>query len=92
MITTFGWKAAVAVVVNATGAALLFRKELANLPLAPSKNGGAPVPAALKYVFRIPLHFFCRSVRYAHVPRFRRAPSLCPAIARSLRARSARYG
>lgn len=47
MFATFGWKAVVAVVVNAIGAALLFRKELAKLPLAAGNNGAAPVPLAL---------------------------------------------
>lgn len=47
MFATFGWKAVVAVVVNAIGAAFLFRKELAKLPLAASNNGAAPVPLAL---------------------------------------------
>ncbi|TSA20113.1 MAG: hypothetical protein D4R70_06095 [Betaproteobacteria bacterium] len=50
MMTAFGWKAAIAVVVNALGAALLFRKELARLPRVTSSNGAGPVPLALVIV------------------------------------------
>jgi Putative Na+/H+ antiporter len=68
MLTTFGWKAAIAVVVNAVGATLLFRKELARLPLGASnssKNGAAPVPLALVMVH---LAFLTGVVVFAHHP------------------------
>lgn len=65
MMTTFGWKAAIAVVVNALGAALLFRKELARLPLVTSSNGAGPVPLALVIVH---LAFLVGVVVFAHHP------------------------
>ena len=65
MMTTFGWKAAVAVVVNAIGAALLFRKELAKLPLTASDDGTAAVPLALVIVH---LAFLAGVVVFAHHP------------------------
>lgn len=65
MIATFGWKAAVAVVVNAIGAALLFRKELAKLSLTASDNGTAAVPLVLVIVH---LAFLAGVVVFAHHP------------------------
>ena len=65
MMTVFGWKAAIAVVVNALGAALLFRKELARLPLVTSSNGADPVPLALVIVH---LAFLVGVVVFAHHP------------------------
>ena len=65
MLATFGWKAAVAVVVNAIGVALLFRKELANLPLAGGSKGAVPVPPALVVVH---LGFLAGVVVFAHHP------------------------
>ena len=65
MMTTFGWKAAVAVVVNAIGAAFLFRKELAKLPLTASDDGTAAVPLALVIVH---LAFLAGVVVFAHHP------------------------
>jgi hypothetical protein len=47
MLANFGWKAALAVGVNALGATLLFRKELARLPGEDVQGGEEPVPAAL---------------------------------------------
>jgi len=46
MLTQIGWKAALAVLVNAVGIMLLFRKELAQLPLEEEKAGN-PVPLPL---------------------------------------------
>ncbi len=46
MLTHFGWKAALAVCVNAIGVTVLFRKELVNLPPAPASSS-KPVPAPL---------------------------------------------
>ena len=65
MMTTFGWKAAVAVVVNAIGAALLFRKELAKLPLTVDDDATAAVPLALVIVH---LAFLAGVVVFAHHP------------------------
>ena len=65
MMTTFGWKAAVAVVVNAIGVALLFRKELAKLPLTVDDDATAAVPLALVIVH---LAFLAGVVVFAHHP------------------------
>ncbi|NMG15992.1 putative Na+/H+ antiporter [Aromatoleum bremense] len=65
MLATFGWKAAIAVVVNAIGVALLFRKELANLPLAGGSKGAVPVPPALVVAH---LGFLAGVVVFAHHP------------------------
>lgn len=65
MMTVFGWKAAVAVIVNTLGAALLFRKELAGLLPAANANGAEPVPFALVVVH---LFFLVGVVRFAHHP------------------------
>ena len=47
MISTIGWKAAVAVVVNALGAAFLFRKELGRLSLSTGEGANLSVPLVL---------------------------------------------
>jgi hypothetical protein len=47
MMTAFGWKAAIAVTTNAVGAALVFHKELANLPPPKSLQDSTPVPPGL---------------------------------------------
>ncbi len=65
MMTTFGWKAAIAVVINALGTALLFRKELASLPLVTTSNDTGPVPLALVIVH---LTFLVGVVVFAHHP------------------------
>lgn len=46
MLSHFGWKAAIAVIVNGLGATLLFYKELAGLPLT-SKPNDEPIPYLL---------------------------------------------
>jgi len=46
MLTHIGWKAAIAVLINAVGVTLLFRKELAALSVDRSQNG-EPVPLPL---------------------------------------------
>lgn len=48
MLTTFGWKAAVAVAVNAAGAALLFRRQLPDA--AARADDGARVPVRVMVV------------------------------------------
>lgn len=64
MLSAFGWKAAIAVVVNALGATLLFRKELSQLSPADS-SGGNPVPGVLVLVH---LAFLAGVVVFAHHP------------------------
>lgn len=69
MLQTFGAKAAVAVLVNALGVALVFRQELAQLPAASGETAAAdampPVPAALVAVH---LLFLVGVVVFAHHP------------------------
>lgn len=64
MITTIGWKAAVAVVVNAVGATLLFRKELAQVQ-PPQAEATAPVPVPVMVVHVV---FLVAIVMSAHHP------------------------
>lgn len=63
MMATFGWKAAIAVAVNALGATMLFRKELAKLSLATSNNSVNAVPFPLIVVH---LAFLTGVVVFAH--------------------------
>lgn len=65
MLSVFGWKAAIAVVVNALSATLLFHKELARLPLAAQGNDSDAVPLAL---ILIHLAFLAGVVVFAHHP------------------------
>ncbi len=68
MLSTFGWKASIAVCVNALGATLLFRKELRQLRQLnqlPTNRNGNPVPAALVVVH---LAFLVGVVVFAHHP------------------------
>jgi hypothetical protein len=66
MAATFGWKAAIAVVVNSVGVSVLFRKELVALPLQTESNGAAPtVPLLLVAVH---LTFLVGVVVFAHHP------------------------
>jgi hypothetical protein len=44
MLTTFGWKAAIAVAINAAGAAFIFRTYLRELPALPRALGRLEVP------------------------------------------------
>lgn len=65
MSATFGWKAAIAVFVNAAGATWLFRRALAALP-APAESGEAravPLPVVLVH-----LAFLAATVATAHYP------------------------
>ena len=64
MMSAFGWKAAIAVVVNALGATLLFRKELAKLSATGSGDSDA-VPLVLVLVH---LAFLAGVVVFAHHP------------------------
>ncbi|MGA0610756.1 putative Na+/H+ antiporter [Caldimonas sp. KR1-144] len=64
MLSHFGWKAALAVIVNAASAALLFRHQLGHMAERPS--GAAPaVPAA---VVAVHLLFLTGVVAFAHHP------------------------
>ncbi|MDP3844441.1 MAG: putative Na+/H+ antiporter [Oxalobacteraceae bacterium] len=63
MMATFGWKAAIAVVVNAVGVTLLFRKELSRLSLETGNGKGDAVPLALTVVH---LAFLAGVVVFAH--------------------------
>jgi hypothetical protein len=66
MASAFGWKAAIAVLVNSIGIAILFRKELAGLPLlsdASSKTQAAPAPLVVVH-----LAFLAGVVVFAHHP------------------------
>lgn len=65
MMSAFGWKAAIAVAVNALGATLLFRKELGQLLPAGSAGGSGPVPRFLVWVH---LAFLAGVVVFAHHP------------------------
>ncbi len=66
MATTFGWKAAIAVLVNAVAVSVWFRKELAALPLQTGADTAAPpVPLLLVAVH---LAFLVGVVVFAHHP------------------------
>jgi Putative Na+/H+ antiporter len=47
MLATFGWKATLAVLVNASVASLVLRRHLVDAPDASGAAGAAPVPAAI---------------------------------------------
>ncbi|MDI4635278.1 putative Na+/H+ antiporter [Pelomonas sp. V22] len=64
MLSNFGWKAALAVALNAALAALLFRRELAALPAA-AKSAEEPVPLL---VVAVHLLFLAGVVVFAHHP------------------------
>lgn len=64
MFQHFGWKAVIAVVINATGAALLFRRELARIP-GQHAGIGERVPFG---VVVIHLLFLAGVVMFAHHP------------------------
>lgn len=64
MISTIGWKAALAVVVNAVAVSAIFRKEIAALPpAAPSGDDATPFP-----VVTVHLLFLVGVVAFAHHP------------------------
>ncbi|MDY0331093.1 MAG: putative Na+/H+ antiporter [Thiomonas sp.] len=69
MLTQFGWKAAIAVALNALGATLLFRRELAGLerPAKPAAADPAQPRAPLS-VIGIHLLFLVGVVVFAHHP------------------------
>jgi len=66
MLSTFGWKAAIAVVINALGVTLLFYKELSNLPVAVTSSTASmkvPLPLIITHLF-----FLVGVVLSAHHP------------------------
>jgi hypothetical protein len=65
MISEFGWKAALAVAINALGAMLLFRRELAALSAPDGEAADRPVPPALVVIH---LAFLTGVVVFAHYP------------------------
>jgi len=65
MLTTFGWKAAIAVAINGLGVTAIFNKELAVLDVAEKKIGSHPLPA-LTVILHLGLLFGV--VLFAHYP------------------------
>ena len=65
MLTTFGWKAAIAVVVNAVGVTFIFRRELENLGAAPTPSAQQPMPLMVTLVH---LAFLAGVVAFSHHP------------------------
>jgi hypothetical protein len=64
MFTTFGWKAALAVLVNALAATLLFQRELSNMQGAErSEKASVPLPVVCVHLF-----FLASVVVFAHYP------------------------
>ncbi|MDT3684077.1 MAG: putative Na+/H+ antiporter [Pseudorhodoplanes sp.] len=63
MLQTFGWKAAVAVVVNATGATFLFRSYLNELPGLPPSLGKLETPI---WIVAVHLAFLAAIVIFNH--------------------------
>lgn len=64
MLSNFGWKAALAVLANAAGATLLFRKELLRLaPAGSSGKNSVPLPLVLTHI-----GFLAGVVVFAHHP------------------------
>ncbi len=65
MFASFGWKAMLAVAVNAAACTALFRKELTSRPVGGEANAAAPVPLL---VAAIHLSFLVGVVLFAHHP------------------------
>ncbi|MBA4109487.1 MAG: hypothetical protein C0487_07835 [Leptothrix sp. (in: Bacteria)] len=65
MFHTFGWKAAMAVMVNAIGLVLLFRHELRQLPPASNSASGPAIPWPVSLIHLI---FLTGVVVFAHHP------------------------
>lgn len=63
MLSTFGWKAAVAVLINAGAATLIFRRQLAHLPSQPDGLPGASTAMGFVHVV-----FLALVVLFAHHP------------------------
>lgn len=65
MLQHFGWKAAIAVVINATWLTALFARELRQLPAAPNHQESTAVP---KLMIAVHLLFLVGVVIFAHHP------------------------
>lgn len=65
MLAEFGWKAAIAVAINALGVTLAFRRELAGLATARASGTEEAVPPLLTVVH---IAFLCGVVVFAHHP------------------------
>lgn len=69
MLTHFGWKAALAVGVNAAVAALVFRKELGHMGQSASEGGAGEGPARVPAsIIAVQLLFLVGVVVFAHHP------------------------
>lgn len=67
MMTTFGWKAAIAVFINGLGVALLFHQELKSLEIKHQADNSSPTPWVLTVIH---LLFLIGMVVFAHYPKF----------------------
>lgn len=65
MVSTFGWKAAVAVFINAASAMLLFRRELGHMGQKVTDDNEVKMPAAMVLIH---LFFLTLVVVFAHYP------------------------
>lgn len=65
MLAEFGWKAAIAVSINALGVTLAFRRELAAITTAKASSADEAVPPFLTLVH---IAFLCGVVVFAHHP------------------------
>jgi hypothetical protein len=64
MMANFGWKAAIAVIINAAGATFLFRKDLLKLNASAQEALSVPIPLVLVH-----LAFMVLVVAFAHHPK-----------------------
>lgn len=65
MASHFGWKAALAVLVNTAAVTWMFRKELAGLSMKTEQRGAEAVPARITFIH---LLFLAGTVFFAHYP------------------------
>ena len=65
MLVTFGWKAALAVSLNAAGVTFLFRRELAKIPMTQAASDAPAVPPLLTLVH---FAFLAGIVLFSHHP------------------------
>jgi hypothetical protein len=64
MLSNFGWKAAIAVIINAAGAMLLFRNELIKLKASNQQSMTVPISLVVAHLF-----FLVLVVVFAHHPK-----------------------
>jgi putative Na+/H+ antiporter len=69
MLTTFGWKAAIAVLLNTTLATLLLRRELRGLDVAPAVPAAGQAERVPALVIAIHLIFLAGVVVFSHYPK-----------------------